>query len=253
MNPFVEQHEDEIGSVLSCFDRVVITGTLPDICHPKAMAGYLSYRDIRLFDYPRWAEPLRDEVRANAERMAAEAGLEIEFIRKFKAFRKEDRVQAILAERGHHAGLVHIFSATETCSSYRPWHDKASGKTFFKPTTGQCLHYYFYFIDAQFGLCYLRVPTWAPFRLQFYFNGHGYLAQQLTQAGIGFDMADNAFLSIADPTEAQRLADRLDAATLHRHLDQWARRFCPVLGHFRNGVHWSFMQVEYATDVVFRQ
>jgi len=29
--------------------------------------------------------------------------------------------------------------------------------------------------------------------------------------------------------------------------------FCPVLRHFRNGVHWSFMQVEYATDVVFRQ
>jgi hypothetical protein len=33
MNPFVEQHRDEIGCVLSCFERVVITGTLPDICH----------------------------------------------------------------------------------------------------------------------------------------------------------------------------------------------------------------------------
>ena len=66
MNPFVERHQEEIGGVLSCFDRVVITGTWPDICHPKAMAGYLSYRDIRLFDYARRAEPLRDEVRANA-------------------------------------------------------------------------------------------------------------------------------------------------------------------------------------------
>ena len=253
MNPFVEQHQNEIGCVLSCFDRVVITGTFPDICHARAMAGYLSYRDIRLFDYARWAEPLRDDVRANAERLAADAGLQIEFIRKFKAFRKEDRVLAILAERGDHPGLVHIFSAMETCSSYRPWHDKASGKTFFKPITGKCLHYYFYFIDEQFGLCYVRVPTWAPFRLQVYFNGHGWLARQLTQEGIGFDTADNAFLRIADPLEAQRLADGLNAATLHRHLDQWARRFCPVLSQFRNGVHWSFMQVEYATDVVFRQ
>jgi len=253
MNPFVEQHQNEIGCVLSCFDRVVITGTFPDICHARAMAGYLSYRDIRLFDYARWAEPLRDDVRANAERLAADAGLQIEFIRKFKAFRKEDRVLAILAERGDHPGLVHIFSAMETCSSYRPWHDKASGKTFFKPITGKCLHYYFYSIDEQFGLCYVRVPTWAPFRLQVYFNGHGWLARQLTQEGIGFDTADNAFLRIADPLEAQRLADGLNAATLHRHLDQWARRFCPVLSQFRNGVHWSFMQVEYATDVVFRQ
>jgi len=145
------------------------------------------------------------------------------------AFRKEDRVQRILAERGDAPGLVHVFSAMESCSSYRPWHDKASGKTFFKPTTGKCLHYYFYFIDAQFGLCYLRVPTWAPFRLQVYFNGHGWLARQLTQAGIAFETADNAFLYLADPAEAQRLADGLEAATLHAYLDAWAQRFCPVL------------------------
>jgi hypothetical protein len=253
MNPFVEQHQDEIGCVLSCFDRIVITGTLPDICHARAMAGYLGGWGIRLFDYAHWAEPLREEIRANAERLAAEVGLEIEFIRKLKAFRKEDRVQQILAERGDHPGLVHIFSAMEACSSYRPWHDKASGKTFFKPISGKCLHYYFYFIDAQFGLCYVRVPTWAPFRLQVYFNGHGWLARQLTQTGIAFETADNAFLHLADPVEAQRLADGLDATALHRRLDDWARRCCPVVRHFRNGVHWSFMQVEYATDVVFRR
>jgi hypothetical protein len=253
MNPFVERHQKEIGCVLSCFDRVVITGTFPDICHPRAMAAYLGARNIRLFDYARWAEPLRDEVRTNAEHVAAEAGVEIEFIRKLKAFRKEARVQAILAERGTHPGLVHIFSAMESCSSYRPWHDKASGKTFFKSIGGKCLHYYFYFIDEQFGLCYLRVPTWAPFRLQVYFNGHGWLARQLMQAGIAFETADNAFLRIADPAAAQRLADGLDAVTLHRRLDAWAQRFCPVLRHLRNGVHWSLMQVEYATDVVFRK
>jgi hypothetical protein len=50
MNPFVQQHRHEIGCVLSCFDRVVITGTLPDICHARAMAGYLGGRGIRLFD-----------------------------------------------------------------------------------------------------------------------------------------------------------------------------------------------------------
>jgi hypothetical protein len=253
MNPFVDQHQKEIGCVLSCFDRVVITGTLPEICHARAMASYLGARSIRLFDYAQWAEPLREEIRANAERAAAEAGIEIELVRKLEAFRKKDRVQQILSRRGDHPGLVHVFSAMETCASYRPWYDKASGKTLFKPITGKCLHYDFYFVDEQFGLCYLRVPTWAPFRLQVYFNGHGWLARQLTQAGIALESADNAFVHIADPAEAQRLADSLDATTLHRHLDQWARRFCPVLSHFRNGVHWSFMQVEYATDVVFRK
>ena len=129
MNPFVERHQDSISSTLSCFDRVVITGTLPDICHPRAMAGFLDYHGIRLFDFPHWAEPLREEMRENAERVAAEAGLQIEFIRKLKAFRKEARIKEILAERGDHPGLVHIFSAMESCPSYRPWHDKSTHRT----------------------------------------------------------------------------------------------------------------------------
>lgn len=253
MNAFVERHQDEISSVLSCFDRVILTATLPEIAHAGAMESFLGARNIRLFDFTKWAEPLRDQLRNNAERLASEAGLEIEFIRRLKAFRKEQRVKEIIAERGDHPGLVHIFSAMETCSSYRPWHDKLKHHTFLKPTTSKCLHYYFYFIDAQFGLCYIRVPTWAPFRLQVYFNGHYWLARQLQQAGIAFEMADNAFVRIDDPSEAQRLCDQLQAQDLHRHLDQWAQRFCPVLPHFRAGYHWSFMQAEYATDIVFHR
>ncbi|MCP4824070.1 MAG: MarR family transcriptional regulator, partial [Shimia sp.] len=69
---------------------------------------------------------------------------------------------------------------------------------------------------------------------------------------IAFEMLDNAFIRIADPEQAQRLCDGLQATIIHRHLDRWAQRFCPVLRHFRTAYHWSFMQVEYATDVVFR-
>ena len=253
MNPFVTRHQDRIAGVLSCFDRVIITGTLPDIAHAGAMAHFLDYRHIRLFDFPRWAEPLRNALRDNAERVACEAGLKIEFIRRIKAFRKEERIQEIIAERGDHPGLVHIFSAMESCSSYRPWYDKPKQRALLKPTSGKCLHYYFYFIDEQFGLCYVRVPTWAPFRLQVYFNGHSWLARQLANAGIAFEMADNAFIRIDDPSRAQTLADSLQARVLHRHLEQWAQRFCPVRLHFHAGYHWSFMQAEYATDVVFRR
>ena len=42
MNPFVERHYDRIAGVISCFDRIVITGTLPDIGHAQAMTGYLT-------------------------------------------------------------------------------------------------------------------------------------------------------------------------------------------------------------------
>jgi hypothetical protein len=252
-NLFAQRHRDEVMFELSCFDRVIITGSLPDICHARAMAGLLSYQGIRLFDYPRWAEPLRNQVRSHAEQLAKAAGIEIEFIRKHGAFRKEARIKAILAKRGEHPGLVHIFSAMEPCNSYRPWHDKATGKTSLKPTSGKCLHYYFYFIDADFGLCYVRVPTWSPFRLQVYFNGHHWLARQLEREDIAYHMADNAFVSLADPERAQQLADSLNAKAMHHRLDRWATDFCPVASQFRSGYHWSLMQVEFATDVVFRR
>lgn len=114
------------------------------------------------FDYPTFAHPHRDTLRATAESIAAEAGVEIEYIRKSKAFRKEKRIQSVLKERGDHPGLVHIFSAMESCSTYQPWHDKRTHKTYLKSRVGKCLHYYFYFIDEQLGLCYMRVPTWCP-------------------------------------------------------------------------------------------
>jgi len=82
----------------------VITGTLPDLCHAGAMAKYLGARDIRLFDHPRWAEPFRDEIRAHAERLAQEAGLPIEFIRRVKDVRKEKRIKQLPHHPRPHGG-----------------------------------------------------------------------------------------------------------------------------------------------------
>jgi hypothetical protein len=70
MYPFVERHQEEISSVLSCCDRVVITGTRPAIGHAGAMAQWLGSRGIRLFDYPQLAAPLREDLCQNAERLA---------------------------------------------------------------------------------------------------------------------------------------------------------------------------------------
>jgi len=252
MEHFIERHASRIQGVLSCFDRIVLTGTIPGICYAEGMTGLLKAQHIRIFDYTQWAEPLREEICGHAERLATENGLEIEFIRK-KNFRKEDRIHQIIRQRGSHPGLVHIFSAMESCTRYKPWHNKKTHSTYLKTVPGWCLHYYFYFIMPELGLCYLRVPTWAPFRLQFYYNGHHQLAARLDKEGVGFKMFDNTFVQINDSNKAQELADSVTAKGLHRQLDQVVRQYCPVVRHFATGYHWSFMQVEYATDIVFRQ
>jgi hypothetical protein len=258
-----DRYRERLAGVLSCYDRIIVTGTLPGACYAKGMTAFLWARRISVFDYPRFAEPLRDRVRERAAELASAAGVTIEHIAK-SHIRQEDVVAKVLAVRGDHPGLLHIISAMEACDSYKPWHDKRTHRSFLRPDSGKCLHYYFYFIDAELGLIYLRVPTWCPFRLQFYCNRHRWLARRLTATGIGFTLADNAFLHIDDWQRAQTLADHLSPADLHRILDRgacpraghrpdpWAQQCCPVLDVFAQSYHWSFMQVEYATDLVFR-
>ena len=117
------------------------------------MTRYLYANGVRIFDYPQFAMELRDRVRDGAASLAAEAGITIEHITK-SHIRKEAIVARVLEQRGEHPGPVHIISAMEACDSYRPWHDKGTGKTFVRPDSGKCLHYYFYFLDAAFGLIY---------------------------------------------------------------------------------------------------
>jgi hypothetical protein len=264
----VERYDDRIAGVLSCYDRVVVTGTLPTVCYAEGMTRFLYANQIRIFDYPEFAMTLRDRVREAAASLAVQAGITIEHVSKGHV-RKEAIVTSsgysngfaagtlaslakVLEQRGDHPGLVHIISAMEACDAYKPWHNKQTHKTYLRPDSGKCLHYYFYFMDADLGLIYLRVPTWSPFRLQFYCNGHSWLARQLTAADIGFVAADNAFVRIDDWQRAQELADAFSPELLHRVLDRYAAQCCPVLGVFSQTYHWSLMQVEYATDLVFR-
>ncbi len=46
----VERYDKRIAGVLSCYDRIVITGTMPSVCHAKGMTSFLYANNIRIFD-----------------------------------------------------------------------------------------------------------------------------------------------------------------------------------------------------------
>jgi hypothetical protein len=247
-----ERYSDQISGILHCYDRIVIQRTVPGICYAQGMTGYLNFKNIRIFDYPKFAEPYKNEIRNNAKKIAETNGLKIDFLRK-RHIRKESIIKKILDQRGDHPGLVHIFSAMEACPSYKPWHNKKTSKTYLKSVSGKCLHYYFYLIDAQLGLCYVRVPTWCPFRLQIYFNGHNQLASRLKDKGIGYHLMDNAITKTDSFEKVQQFSDDICVKLIHEKLDAFAQTYCPVINHFQFNYHWSIMQIEYATDIIFKR
>ena len=109
------------------------------------------------------------------------------------------------------------------------------------------------------GLVYVRVlspQARLPFKLQIYFNGHHWLSSELNRKGIAFQMLDNAFVHIADWNKAQQLSDSLDIKKLHKKLNEFAQKYCPVHREFKQEYHWSIISPkarEYATDIVFHK
>ena len=95
----VNRYAVNMHGVLSCYDRILIMGTLPGACYAGGMSSLLYSRGIRIFDYAQFAEPLRERIRMRAREVCDAAGLEIEHGSK-SHIRKEELVQRVLASRG---------------------------------------------------------------------------------------------------------------------------------------------------------
>lgn len=246
-----ERFAKDIKGVLQCFDRVVLFGTYKAIGWPGAMGQHLHARGVRLLDYEKtYANTLRLEMAQRVKAVAAEEGLAV--IQVNAGQRKEALVEEILVRRGRRAGVVCILGAMERCRCFKVGKDHASGFLQLQWSPGKCQHYYVYFLDAEFGLGYLRIPTWAPFRLQAYCNGHDWLERRLKSAGLRYTKADNCFTHLSDFAAAQALVAEFEPQALHALCDRLARRFVAVHDRFGPTLHWSVYQAEWATDIVFK-
>jgi hypothetical protein len=139
MADLVQRYGDRILGVLSCYDRVIVRGRIPGLDYAKGMEQYLRAREIRLFDFPKFAMPFREAIGNNAEQLAQANGIKVQFIRHSDV-RKEDVVAKVLEQRGDSPGLVAILSALEVCPSFEARYDKTTGRTSLRPDRGKCLH-----------------------------------------------------------------------------------------------------------------
>jgi hypothetical protein len=247
----VERHAKEIKGVLECFDRVVLFGTYQAIGWPGAMDQFLHGCGKTLVEFAQqYGTELREAVSGHIRALAAEEGLPIRQVEAGE--RKEAIVEEILARRGRRAGVVCVLGAMERCRCYYVAKNQQLGRLELRWRVGKCQHFYVYLIHPEFGLCHLRIPTWAPFRLQFCCNGHDWLERQMKGAGLRFRKEDNCFTSISDFAAAQALVERFEPERLHRVLDQLAARWIAVHQRLGHSLHWSIYQAEWSTDIVFK-
>ncbi len=249
-NPLVAKFAPSLIAVLACFDRVIFKGHLPfgNEAHLNRFVDHAL--GMRRTDFLPFLQGKSDELVTHAQDLPRRHDAPYRYLQG--RHRKEDIVRQIIRDRRLDTGLVCVLCCQETCRTVQLLHGQGRPRLAYAPRPQRVL--YFSFLDADFGLIYLRVQTWFPFTFQAYVNGHDWLARQLHQAGVGFVQHDNAFTQLDDTQRAQRLADRFERLGWVRLLNRWARLVNPLLRQpwlRGRGYYWVLDQAEYSTDLLF--
>lgn len=253
MNQFVQKFSHIVKGVLTGFDRIVFKGSFLPLMHELGARDFLRGKEVLNKDYKDWmtaqSKTLVEDAAAFAE---AQCGRGIVSIAS--SVRKEALARACQQEAGIDAGLIGVWSAVESCSSYKARYCTASGFPQLRREWTKCKHLYFYFDHEDHGFMNVRLQTWFPYHIQIAMNGREWLRRGLEARGCGFVAKGNKFVHIDDYALAQSLLDaQLDTpwvALLNGFLPAVFPAMRPILGPHLS-YYWTLWQSEWATDLVF--
>ena len=255
MERFLKRHQSRIVGVLSGFDRLVFRGTLRSISYCDGFDRFLGYHGVLYKDFKPFVNGLSQTLKAHVQAVIDQSGRPYIYLDSSEDS-KEDIAQKIAERDKITAGLICVLGCVEPCQTFAIRKDSKTKKPKLVSVQRKCLHYYFYYLDREFGLIHVKLETWLPFTIQVSLNGREYLARRLEKAGIGFQKRDNCFTQIDDIKRAQEMLDDLVTRKWEHFLNMLARRVNPLLrpevGLELHGYYWSFRASEYATDVMFQ-
>ena len=250
--------ENHVVYELECWDRVMLKVRAPRFFTGGGVANFIRFQlgwnspDTRAF------VGFRNQLIEDIEIFAEELGIEIHrFSKEEKNGAKEkcaQRTLALLQENGDFTeGIVFIGKAQEKTAAWRShW---SEGYCEVKRANLMVNWYYVYFYDRDFGLCSLKICSYAPFQMKLYFNGHEYLKQQLRAEEIGFEPLANGILSCEDPERAQQIVKELDARKIEALREKWMKVIPNVLieisAYYHERLMTSMDQVEVAKTQIW--
>jgi len=254
---FEKTYADQIIGKLTAIDRLIIHGHFTYFFQPGCFEQFLWRQRVLLKDFKPYVLKATAELKAHAFELAAEARRP--YIHLNHVLKGKDDLAKKIAERdGITEGLICVLSTLEVSLSFDVQGNHRTHKLEVVRRPRKCLHFYFYFIDPEFGLIHLRLQSWFPFQIQVYINGREWLARQLERRGVGFRRYENALLDVTDLELAQELCDRLGRRKWPRLLDAFARRINPCLPIVQRfgaglGYYWVVDQCEIATDIMWKE
>jgi hypothetical protein len=223
------------------------------------MKGFLDSQGVLLKEFSSYVAKMTGALKAHAKDLAAAADRPYLYLAKTMTKRsgtsKEDLARKIADDDGVTEGLVCVLAAVEGSMSFEVYKNKDTHRLEVRRRPRPCLHFYFYFLDKELGLCHVRLQSWFPFEIQVWVNSREVLSRSLTRRRVPHLRYANAIVKVANFSLAQRLAERLAQRKWHRVLSSLAEvvnPHLPTLCEAGVGPYWWVTdQEEVATDVVF--
>jgi hypothetical protein len=122
--------------------------------------------------------------------------------------------------------VVLIGKAQEKAVGYKGQRKDHGTKVWFEYSrqSVNATYYYFYIMDEEFGLFFIKVCTYFPFDIKVCFNGHEWAKQQLRKEGIEFEALNNGFLTCANPERLKVICHQLDVQKIQALFDRWVEQ-----------------------------
>ncbi len=212
---------DRITLDIECVDRVYLNGYVKYLQLPGGLVTFIREQLGFPIPSPLALPPVTEAFRTAVEQFAEAHDLTI--VNFARGEEKDETARAKLAQFTPSKGVVLIGKAQEKALSYTARRKDHGTKVWFDYSRQdvRVTHYYFYILDEEFGLFFIKVCTYFPFEVKICFNGHEWAKQQLRREGIGFEALSNGFLSCDHPQRLQALCDQLDAAKIQALFDRW--------------------------------
>ncbi len=114
--------------------------------------------------------------------------------------------------------------------------------------------FYFYVLDPDFGLGFIKICTYFPYPAKVWVNGHEWAKRQADHAGIAYTPLANGFASCEDPEALAAICERFGPADVQGFFDRWIAHVpTPFTAEDRSAGYWwelSMRQVEVSRTLV---
>jgi hypothetical protein len=215
---------NKIALDIECIDRVYLNGYVKYLQLPGGLITFIREQMGFPIPSPIVLPPFTQAFRKAVEKYAKEQGLRI--VDFAKGEDKDEKARAHLAKFEKKQGVVLIGKAQEKALGYKGQRKDHGKKVWFEYSRQSLFvtYYYFYILDEDFGLFFIKVCTYFPFDVKVCFNGHEWAKQQLRKEGISFEALNNGFLSCENPERLQIICHQLDAEKIQALFDRWVEQ-----------------------------